>query len=188
MSYVFVQAGKRKLGYDMAEVDAFLDLARQQYNDPSRQLLKSLDVRAIRFKLVKNGYSISVVDAALEKLEDTFASAEFSKEVRTQGFFEFEEDLVNQRAELVARCNRPTKKKFTKRKYPNKGYSVKQVDQLCSQLGKSLETKADLSVKEVRTATFKSKRGGYAEYQVDAFLESVVESIQRQQAIQKSNR
>ena len=188
MSYAFVQAGKRKLGYDMSEVDAFLDLARQQYNDPSRQLLNSLDVRAIRFKLVKNGYSISVVDAALEKLEDTFAAAEFSKEVISQGFFEFEEDLVNQRAELVARCNRPNKKKFTKRKYPNKGYSVKQVDQLCSQLGKSLENKADLSVKEVRTATFKSKRGGYAEYQVDAFLESVVESIQRQQAIQKSNR
>lgn len=188
MSYAFVQAGKRKLGYDMAEVDAFLDLARQQYNDPSRQLLNSLDVRAIRFKLVKNGYSISVVDAALEKLEDTFAAAEFSKELISQGFFEFEEDLVNQRAELVARCNRPNKKKFTKRKYPNKGYSVKQVDKLCSQLGKSLESKADLSVKEVRTATFKSKRGGYAEYQVDAFLESVVESIQRQQAIQKSNR
>ena len=188
MSYAFVQAGKTKLGYDMSEVDAFLDLARQQYNDPSRQLLNSLDVRAIRFKLVKNGYSISVVDAALEKLEDTFAAAEFSKEVISQGFFEFEEDLVNQRAELVARCNRANKKKFTKRKYPNKGYSVKQVDQLCSQLGKSLENKADLSVKEVRTATFKSKRGGYAEYQVDAFLESVVESIQRQQAIQKSNR
>lgn len=188
MSYAFVQAGKRKLGYDMAEVNAFLDLARQQYNEPSRQLLNSLEVRAIRFKLVKNGYSISVVDAALEKLEDTFAAAEFSKEVISQGFFEFEEDLVNQRAELVARCNRPNKKKFTKRKYPNKGYSVKQVDILCSQLGKSLETKADLSVKEVRTATFKAKRGGYAEYQVDAFLESVVESIQRQQAIQKSNR
>jgi DivIVA domain-containing protein len=188
VSYAFVQAGKRKLGYDMAEVDAFLDLSRQQYNDPSRQLLNSLDVRAIRFKLVKNGYSISVVDAALEKLEDTFAAAEFSKELISQGFFEFEEDLVNQRAELVARCNRPNKKKFTKRKYPNKGYSVKQVDKLCSQLGKYLESKADLSVKEVRTATFKSKRGGYAEYQVDAFLESVVESIQRQQAIQKSNR
>ena len=188
MSYAFVQSGKKKLGYDMAEVDAFLELARQQFNDPSSQLVGSLDVRSIRFKLVKNGYSISVVDAALEKLEDTFAASEFSKEVIAQGFFEFEEDLDNQRAELVARCNRPNKKKFTKRKYPNKGYSVKQVDQLCSQLGKSLENKADLSVKEVRTATFKAKRGGYAEYQVDAFLESVVESIQRQQAIQKSNR
>ena len=188
MSYTFVQAGKRKLGYDMAEVDAFLELARQQYADPSRQLVSSLDVRSVRFKLVKNGYSISVVDAALEKLEDTFAASEFSKEVTSVGFFEFEEDLDKQRAELVARCNRPNKKKFSKRKFPNKGYSVKQVDELCSQLGKSLETKADLSVKEVRTATFKSKRGGYAEYQVDAFLESIVETIQRQQAIQKSNR
>ena len=188
MGYAFVQSGKRKLGYAMAEVDSFLELARQQYNDPSRQLLNSVDVRAIRFKLVKNGYSISVVDAALEKLEDSFAASEFTREVNKQGFFEFEEDLDNLRQQLVVRCNRANKKKFSKRKYPNKGYNVKQVDKFCSQLGKSLETKADLSVKEVRTATFKSKRGGYAEYQVDAFLESVVESIQRQQAIQKSNR
>ncbi len=188
MSYTFVQAGKRKLGYDMAEVDAFLELARQQYNDASKQLVSSLDVRSIRFKLAKNGYSISAVDAGLEKLEDTFAALELGREVKSVGFFEFQEELKNQRAELVARCNRPNKKKFTKRKFPNKGYNVKQVDELCSQLGKSLETKADLSVKEVRTATFQSKRGGYAEYQVDAFLESVVQNIQRQQAIQKSTR
>ena len=188
MSYTFVQSGKKKLGYDIGQVDEFLNLARQQYNEPSRQLVTSLDVRSIRFKLVKNGYSISVVDAALEKLEDAFAASEFTKQVNSQGFFEFEEDLDNLRKDLVARCSRANKKKFSKRKYPNKGYNVKQVDKLCSQLGKSLETKEDLSVKEVRTATFRSKRGGYAEYQVDAFLESVVESIQRQQAIQKSNR
>ena len=67
MSYAFVQSGKKKLGYAMAEVDAFLELARQQYNDPSRQLVSSLDVRSIRFKLVKNGYSISVVDAEISE-------------------------------------------------------------------------------------------------------------------------
>lgn len=187
MSYAFVQSGKRKLGYDMAEVDAFLVLARQQFNDPSGQSISSLDVRSIRFALVKNGYSISVVDAALEKLEDAFAASEFKREVNSQSFFEFEEDLGNLRKELVARCSRSNKKRFSKRKYPNKGYNVKQVDKLCSQLGNTLETKADLSVKEVRTATFKSKRGGYAEYQVDAFLEKVVELIQRQQAIQKTS-
>ena len=188
MSYAFVQSGKRKLGYDISQVDEFLALAKEQFSDPSRDLVSSLDVRSIRFKLVKNGYSISVVDAALEKLEDTFASAEFSKEVSIQGFFEFEEEVDILRAELVARASRPRKKKFSKRKYPNKGYNVKQVDKFCSQLGNTLETKADLSVKEVRTATFKSKRGGYAEYQVDAFLEKVVELIQRQQAIQKTSR
>jgi DivIVA domain-containing protein len=188
MSYAFVQAGKRKLGYNMSQVDEFLELARSQYDDQSQELLTSADVRAARFKLVKNGYSISVVDAALEKLEDTFAASEFTKEVMKQGFFEFSEDLDNFRNELVARCNRPKHKKFTTRAFPNKGYSIKQVDKLCSQLGKSLENKADLSVREVRTAAFKSKRGGYAEYQVDAFLEKVVEAIQREQAIQKIKR
>lgn len=188
MSYAFVQSGKRKLGYNISQVDEFLELARQQYSDPSKELVTSLDVRTIRFKLVKHGYSISVVDAALEKLEDAFAAAELTKEASTQGFFEFTEDLDNLRQELVARCTRANRKKFSRRKFPNKGYSLKQVDKLCSQLGDSMENKADLTVREVRTATFKSKRGGYAEYQVDAFLEKFVEGLQREQAVQRTRR
>ena len=188
MSYSFVLSGKRKLGYNISQVDEFLDLAKQQYNNPSRELVSSLDVRTIRFKLVKNGYSISVVDSALEKLEDTFAASEFTKDIMNQGYFEFCEDQDNLRKELVARCNRAKHKKFSTRKFPNKGYSIKQVDKLCSQLGKSLEDKADFSVREVRLTTFKSKRGGYAEYQVDAFLEKVVEVLQREQAIQNFKR
>ena len=82
----------------MAEVDAFLELARKQYDNPSQQLLTSLDVRAVRFKLVKNGYSISVVDSALEKLEDAFASNEYSNTVKSMGFFDFQEDLGALRA------------------------------------------------------------------------------------------
>ena len=188
MIYAFAQSGKRKLGYNISQVDEFLELARQQYTDPSKELVTSLDVRTVRFKLVKNGYSISVVDAALEKLEDAFAAAEFTREVTNQGYFEFTEDLDNQRQELVARCTRPNRKKFSRRKFPNKGYSLKQVDKLCSQLGNSMKNNADLTVREVRTATFKSKRGGYAEYQVDAFLEKVVDGLQREQAVQRTRR
>jgi DivIVA domain-containing protein len=188
MGYAFVQSGTKKFGYSISQVDEFLELARQQFDEPSRDIVSALDVRTVRFKLVKNGYSISVVDAALEKLEDAFAAAELTKELVTQGFFEFSEDLDNFRQELVARASRPNRKKFSRRKYPNKGYSIKQVDELCSQLGKTLENKADLNVREVRTAAFKSKRGGYAEYQVDAFLEKVIEGLQREQAIQKIKR
>jgi DivIVA domain-containing protein len=89
---------------------------------------------------------------------------------------------------LLARCNRRSKRKFKRRSWPNKGYSTKQVDKFCSQLGKNLEAKADLSIKEIRIATFRSKRGGYAEYQVDAFLEKIVETLQREQALQKISR
>jgi DivIVA domain-containing protein len=188
VSYSFKQSGRRKFGYDMSQVDEFLQRSREQYSNPNSNLVTVLDVRTARFKLVKNGYSISVVDAALEKLEDAFAASEFQREVRKTGFFEFSEDLQVIQDMVLARTTRAKGKKFTKRRWPNKGYSVKEVDKFCSLLGNMLATKADLTVQEVRVATFKSKRGGYAEYQVDAFIEKVVEVLQRQAALKEISR
>lgn len=188
MSYQFNRAGKRKLGYNIAQVDEFLKLAREQYANSSKSLMSALDVRTTRFELERNGYSISVVDAALEKLEDVFAANEFGQELAKIGYFEFTEDLAHVKKLVIERCKRKNKRKFKRRIWPNRGYSTKQVDKFCSQLGNSLENKAKLTVKELRIATFKSKRGGYAEYQVDAFLEKVVEALQREQALQKVSR
>ena len=188
MTYAFNRSGKRKLGYNITQVDEFLQLARDQYANSSKSLLTAEDVRTTRFELQRNGYSISVVDAALEKLEDVFAANEYGKELLKVGYFDFTEDLSDVKKLVIARCNRKNRRKFAKRVWPNKGYSTKQVDKFCSQLGQKLERKAKLTVKELRVATFKSKRGGYAEYQVDAFLETVVEAFQREQALQKSRR
>jgi DivIVA domain-containing protein len=172
----------------MNQVDEFLEKARDQYNNPAKELVSVFDVRAARFGLVKNGYSISVVDAALEKLEDTFAEREYQREVKKTGYFEFTEDLKELKEMVLRRTNKKRGRKFSRRIWPNRGYSVREVDKFCSYLGKIQDTKADLSVKEIRIATFKSKRGGYAEYQVDAFLEKVVEVLQREAAIKAPNR
>ena len=188
MSYSFKRSGRRKLGYDIGQVDEFLQTAREQYNNSTKNLISVLDVRTARFKLVRNGYAISVVDAALEKLEDAFASNEYQRELAKTGYFEFSEDLKEVKEMVAARANRSKGRKFSKRLWPNRGYSVREVDKFCSYLGKMLDTKANLTVKEVRVAIFKSKRGGYAEYQVDAFLEKVVEVLQREAAIKTSGR
>jgi DivIVA domain-containing protein len=42
-------------------------------------------------------------------------------------------------------------------------------------------------VKQVRLIAFKTQRGGYAEYQVDAFIEKVVEVLQRESILEKAN-
>jgi DivIVA domain-containing protein len=188
VSYAFSRSGKRKRGYNISQVDEFLSLAREQYSNTSKSLVSSLDVRNTRFELERNGYSISVVDAALEKLEDVFAANEYSKELLKSGYFEYTEDLTALRELIIDRSSRAKRRKFVRRVWPNRGYDARQVDKFCSQMGSSLEAKTKLTVKDVRTATFKSKRGGYAEYQVDAFLEKVVEVLQREQALQKGNR
>lgn len=188
MGYAFSRSGNRKLGYNISQVDEFLNLAREQYTVSSLDLITSLDVRTIRFQLEKNGYSISAVDAALEKLEDVFASNEYSRELLSVGHEDFEEELTNLRSLVLARCARSNKKRFTRRIWPFKGYNYKQVDLFCSQWERNLESDAQLAVRDVRTATFKSKRGGYAEYQVDAFIEKAVELLQREQATKSSSR
>ena len=188
MSTSFKRSGRRKLGYDINQVDEFLQAAREQYNDSSKELITVFDVRTARFELVRNGYSISVVDSALEKLEDAFAERQYQREVKTSGYFEFTEDLKELKEMALARSQRKRGRKFSRRVWPNRGYSVREVDKFCSYLGNKLDSKANLTVKEVRIATFKAKRGGYAEYQVDAFLEKVVEVLQRETAVKTTSR
>jgi len=188
VSYAFNRSGKSKRGYNISQVDDFLKLAREQYADSLKTVISSLDVRTIRFEIERNGYSISAVDAALEKLEDVFAGNEYQQELAKIGLLEYNENLSDLKQLVLERCNRAKRRKFTKRKWPNRGYSAKQVDKFCSQLGKSMESNRELTLKEVRIATFKSRRAGYAEYQVDAFLEKVVEALQREQVIQEGSR
>lgn len=188
MSTSFKRSGRRKLGYDIDQVDEFLQAAREQYDDPSKEIVSVFDVRTARFGLVRNGYSISVVDSALEKLEDAFAERQYQREVKTSGYFEFTEDLKELREMVLSRSQRKRGRKFSRRVWPNRGYSVREVDKFCSYLGKKLDSKANLTVKEVRISTFKAKRGGYAEYQVDAFLEKVVEVLQRETAVKTTSR
>jgi len=185
MSNTFVRAPKRKLGYSPEQVDRFIALAKDQYQNPDHSGMDVATIRSMRFDLVKNGYSISAVDSATEKLEDVFAERELRKLRLNLGALVFE-DLLNELAELIAsRVSRTKGKKFARRKWPNRGYNVKQVEALCSRVATHLDRVEALSVKEVRLSVFKSQRGGYAEHQVDAFIDKTVELIQRQEILQK---
>jgi DivIVA domain-containing protein len=185
MNNTFVRSGKGKLGYQPEQVDEFIALAKKQFQNPDHQQLDVRTLRAIRFDLVKNGYSISAVDAATEKLEDVFAERELQRFRAELGQLVFE-DTLNELTELLAnRVSRSKGKRFARRTWPNRGYSGKQVDALCSRVSKHLDRVETLTVKEVRLTVFRSKRGGYAEHQVDAFIDKVVELIQSQEILQK---
>lgn len=184
MSFAFSKSGS-KLGYVPSQVDAFLESARGQYLDPDNQEMEAATIRSARFELVKNGYSISAVDTAMEKLEDVFVERELERSFSASG----EEDFVRLLEEgltlLAARSNRARDKRFTKRKWPNRGYNRRQVDAFCSRLAAYLKQETEMTLKEVRLVVFKTQRRGYAEYQVDAFIEKLVEVLQRQHVISK---
>ena len=59
------RAGKRKWGYDPAQVDAFLERAHALYDSEGMNLTQH-DIQNVSFDLRKNGYVIAQVDAALD--------------------------------------------------------------------------------------------------------------------------
>lgn len=183
---MFARSSKR--GYNINQVEQFLALAKRQYLDPTVELFTVDGLRQIRFEIEKNGYLIAAVDSAIEKLEDVFAERELELTLRSQGYGEFVQELNQLKQLLTSRIERKKGARFARRKWPNQGYSVKQVDQLCSQLATHLAGTLLVSAKDVRLSVFKTKRGGYAEHQVDAFIDKFVELIQRETVLQKTSR
>lgn len=184
MSYSFPQESKG-LGYAPAEVDEFIGRARRQFEDPSQFLVSSGLARHATFSLVKGGYSIAAVDTAIDRLEDTFAQKELAKQRAELGDFALDDRLARFVESLQKRIDRPAGKRFSRASWPLRGYAPKQVDAFCQNLERFLVAGATLTAADVRSELFRAKRGGYAENQVDAFLDRAIEVIQLRKALGK---
>lgn len=182
MSFQFPAVADNQLGYSAAQVDAFVAKARIQFDDPTQELVTANIIRNTEFDLVKNGYLISAVDAAMDRLEDTFAG----REIQRQKLFRGDFAVVDRKARIAEIINgrlvRGSRKRFDSTGWLLRGYSRKQVDQLCELIAAHLENKTPLNLNTVRRSIFKAKRAGYQESQVDAFIDRVVELLQLEKA------
>lgn len=174
----FKNVAKGKYGYEPAEVDAFILRARDQYNNFSAQILDWRDITALKFSMVKGGYDVAAVDIAIDKLQDTFAERELNRKSNPFAPSLSGPLLTELRGLLLGRASRPTNRKFSRVGVMAKGYSRKEVDALLFVVQEFLEGEDDLTVEEVRSLSFKVKRGGYFESQVDAYIERLVEYLQ----------
>jgi DivIVA domain-containing protein len=178
VSFRFQAADKKTLGYDPAQVDEFIARARAQFAAPDLAVVAADAVRSIEFDLVKAGYVIEVVDAAIERLEETFAAREIQRQKAEKGSYALDDRLARITEILRGRLNRPKGKKFSSTGWLLRGYSRKQVDALCEQIARHFDSGTALLPAEVRRSIFRAKRGGYAESQVDAFIDRVIEALQ----------
>ena len=174
----FKNVAKGKYGYEPAEVDAFILRARDQYNNFSAQILDWRDITAQKFTMVKGGYDVAAVDIAIDKLQDTFAERELSRKSNPFAPSLSGSLLTELRGLLLGRASRPKNRKFSRVGVLAKGYSRKEVDALLFVVQEFLEGEDDLTIEEVRSLSFKVKRGGYFESQVDAYIERLVEYLQ----------
>lgn len=178
MSYSFPSSATKAAGYDKHQVDQFVEMARVQYADANLELVTSNLIRNTQFDLVDGGYLISAVDTAMDRLEDAFAAREVQRQKSLRGDFAVSDRLERVIEIVRSRTARPKRRKFSSVGWLLRGYDRKQVDKLCQAINAHLDAKTPLTINTVRRAIFTSKRGGYTEAQVDAFIDRVVEILQ----------
>ena len=181
MSFPFPHAKPKKLGYQPAEVDEFIAQVREKYNN--QQDGSDLNIRIQEFGLIKGGYSVSSVDAALDKLEESFAVRRNQYLLQNTGHEALLEQANRIRIALVGRLERPKRNRFNSTGLVLRGYSKKEVDKFLVAVSNHIETRSSLSLDAVRKVLFTAKRGGYAENQVDAFIDRVIELLQIEQVL-----
>jgi len=172
----FPRTAKKILGYRADQVDAFLETARRAYDgsDESATLSAEL-IRNTAFAMKKGGYSPAHVDAALERLEDAFASRDRDVASRTVGKQAWLEEAKAKAQVLVNRLSRPSGHRFARTTFLSVGYSRADVDRFANKLVKYFEAGFPITVDDVRGSVFRPERGGYREAQVDAVLDGVVD-------------
>ncbi|MHA7986852.1 DivIVA domain-containing protein [Rathayibacter sp. CAU 1779] len=168
-----VKRGKR--GYDPEEVDRFLRLARRAYEGDPDVPLMAEDIRRTGFALQRGGYQPEVVDGALERLEDAFASRERAQARQKLGDRQWLDEARGTAQVILNRLGRPDAQKFQHANIFTIGYNKREVDRFAKRLIRYFRDGMPMSVDEVRTVVFRQQRNGYREAQVDLLLDAVVD-------------
>ena len=164
----------RQRGYHRAAVDTFLESARAAFED-ERTDFGAEDVRFASFPLVKRGYVISDVDAALARVEDAFASRARERAVREAGVDAWVARAREDAQVVLDHLARPAGHRFARTGILTFGYRIDEVDHVSHRISAFLRDGTALTVEQVRSAAFRMQRGGYREEQVDALLDATVE-------------
>ncbi|QEO10889.1 DivIVA domain-containing protein [Protaetiibacter larvae] len=171
----FPRARKGRPGYDIDEVEDFLEDARRAYTaDPSGAGGIDADsIRTTAFSMRKGGYSTTHVDAALERLEDAFAARERERRIAEQGDEAWYAEARATAQAILDRSVRPAGKRFARVSVFTLGYSVRDVDAFADRIAGYFQSGTALTPEDVRTVAFRPQRGGYRESQVDYLLDTV---------------
>lgn len=188
------RAGKRKWGYDPAQVDAFLERAHALYDSEGIQLTQR-DIQAVSFDLTKDGYVIAQVDAALNRLERAVVDKQTAWEIAQHGRVTWKAQTENLYQQVVAHVEREPGERFKPGEPKQPSYDKKQVDRIVDQivdkaaasLGVDGVTQddvrdlADLNANSVSNVIFTQRKGkkGYDERQVDYFLNACIQLLSR---------
>ncbi|MFG6476501.1 DivIVA domain-containing protein [Microbacterium sp. P06] len=165
----------RQKGYEKRAVDAFLARAREAFEADEPGTLRSAEVRATAFPLVRRGYAIAPVDAALGRIEDAFAAREREQAMSRRGARAWVAESRETAQTVLDRLTRPRRRRFARVNVLRYGYRIDEVDLVADKLARYIASGDPVTPEQVRAVAFRMQRGGYHEVQVDAVLDAVVE-------------
>lgn len=174
MSSTFPHVRKGR-GYDTVEVEDFLEDARRAYAAPAGQSgLTAEQIRTTAFGMKRGGYDPSAVDAALERLEDAFATRERQTAIDRSGDQVWYQDARGSAQTILDRISRPRGHRFHRLNWFASGYAVREVDGFTDRIRTFFQKGTPLTAEDIRQVAFQPQRGGYSEAQVDALLDATV--------------
>ena len=169
----FPLAAPKSLGYDQGVVDSFLASAREAFQSGDTTVT-SASVRSVVFPLVKSGYAPADVDAAIDRLEDTFAERERDARIALVGIDAWNAEAREIAQDILNRIARPKGTRFRRSGLFAYGYNVSDVDAFTQQIHGYFTEGGNLSRNDVRATVFRPQLRGYDEAQVDFLLDELV--------------
>lgn len=175
MSTTFPRVRRSSLGYDIDQVEDFLEDARRAYTGGPAEaaVVTAESIRRMAFAMRKGGYSPGHVDPALERLENAFATRERDRALAEIGDQAWYARARATAQEVLDRIVQPRGRRFRRVRWPAGGYSVRDVDTFTDRITRFLREGAALDPADVGAAVFRPQRGGYQEAQVDILLDDV---------------
>ncbi|WP_295034098.1 DivIVA domain-containing protein [uncultured Microbacterium sp.] len=172
----FAVVTRREKGYQRAAVDTFLGRARSAFEDEAEGI-SAADIRAASFPLVRGGYDIAAVDAALARVEDAFAQRERAAAVAAAGGSAWVGRARTDAQMILDHLSRPEGHRFARTGPLTFGYRVDEVDHVAKRIVRFLRDGDALSAEQVRQTAFRMQRRGYREEQVDALLDATIDVL-----------
>lgn len=175
--------GRLSKGYDTGQVETFLgEVEHTRPGRPERGVpMTAADIRRVGFTLVRGGYDVAVVDTLLDDLEEAAVAAEAGAPLAATpsaaGRPAGEGAAPDHLADVVAA---PAGSRVPMAGRFERGYAPAAVDPFLDSLAAFVaEGRGGLTAHDVRTVTFRAKRGGYSEEHVDDLLDQVVDHLLR---------
>jgi DivIVA domain-containing protein len=158
-------------GYHRRQVDQFVNNVEVSLSGMI-PMPTATEVRRAGFELRRGGYRTSAVDEALDVLEARVLAVQQMSAGRRG-----RPDPAGDAAVLRDELSGSYMHRFDRASGWRRGYDMDDVDDFVDRVLVSLDGGAAMSVDDVRSVSFRPRRGGYREAAVDDALDHVVEHL-----------